>query len=88
MDRLRSFLLHQLATNPFDEVRKRVRRLGGDSWEIAYRTWRIRWRAEPEVQRIIIDAIRSGYTEAERVSEDDPYQDKAIHRAFVATFDT
>ena len=84
--RLRAFLLQQLADQPFDVRRKRIRSLGDDKWEIAYRTWRVRYTADATAQHLCLESVYSGYTEADLANTDDQYADKALHRAFIATF--
>lgn len=79
---LRAFILQQLVENPFDHRRKRIQRVDSNAWEIAYRTWRIRYSME-DVQSLLIRELRSGYSEEELASEEDPHDDKAMHRDFI-----
>lgn len=83
---LRPFLLQQLAENPLDQRKKRLRPLQADTWELAYRTWRIRFNADDVTQSLSITSIASGYSPVELASDDDPYSDKAMHREFVRSF--
>jgi tRNA-Thr(GGU) m(6)t(6)A37 methyltransferase TsaA len=83
---LRPYLLHQLAENPFETERKRIKSHGGNDWEIAYRTWRARYTAYPEDQSLTLTAVSSGYLKEELHSEEDPHADKALHRDFLARF--
>ena len=83
---LEAFLVQQLADEPFNRRRKRLKRLGETEWEIAYRTWRARFTADANESRINIEDLRSGYSREDRDSVDDPYQDKVVHRGFVAQF--
>jgi tRNA-Thr(GGU) m(6)t(6)A37 methyltransferase TsaA len=81
---LRPFLVEQLGVRPTDTGRKRLRRLGDDRWEIAYRTWRAEFRLSPG--RIEVLAVRSGYAAAELAGGNDRYGDKALHRDFIDRF--
>lgn len=83
---LEGFLVQQLGDEPFNEKRKRLRDLGDGVWEIAYRTWRARFRADEASRRVTVIAITSGYASAELRRNEDPYEDKHIHRDFAAAF--
>ena len=84
--RLHAFLLQQLSELPFDMRRKRIRNLGEDTWEIAYRTWRARYAADSETCALRIEAIYSGYSPEDRMDSIDPYEDKALHREYNEVF--
>lgn len=86
VDCLEAFLIQQLADEPFNSKRKRLRDLGEGRWEIAYRTWRARFIAAPDERHIVIDSIASGYTEVELKDGADPYGDKSVHQAYLANF--
>jgi len=79
---IRAFLRQQLCEHPFDTARKRVRDLGKGGWEIAYRTWRIRWVPDMEAQTIAVEQVYSGYDADFFARQDDPYGDLELHRAF------
>lgn len=79
---LQQFIRRQLSESPFAHRQKRVRRLAHDLGELAYRTWRARFSVEEERTAITVDAIASGYSAEERISPDDPYEDKTLHRRF------
>lgn len=81
---LGAFLVQQLTDEPFNRKRKRLRQLGEREWEIAYRTWRARFTPDDAACAIRIEEITSGYTADELASAQDPYGDKAVHRAYVA----
>ena len=83
---VRDFLVQQLSERPLDTKKKRLTRLEANAWEIAYRTWRIRFSPCPETHRIEIESVRSGYTPQEIREEDDPYRDKDLHAAFRTRF--
>lgn len=74
----------QLSYNPTYKKHKRVQQ-NSTHWTLAYRTWRIDF-AITASQQITLLRINSGYTLAELQTEDDPYNDKTIHREFSAQF--
>lgn len=84
--RLRAFLAQQLCERPLDTRRKRIRALGEDMWEIAYRTWRARYSVDTATGLVLVEAVGSGYSEKDLGVEADRYADKALHRAFLAAF--
>jgi hypothetical protein len=49
---------------------------------IAYRTWRARFTIEK--QTVLISAIGSGYSEDDLKLAEDTYNDKELHRKFLA----
>lgn len=85
---IRAFLHQQLRERPFDQQRKRIRPLDGAHWEIAYRTWRIGCAVDEAVRQVVVEGIRSAYTDEDLLSVEDRHEDKAQHRAFRSTFQT
>ncbi len=83
---LRAFLKAQLEFEPTDGERKRVTATGGADFEIAYKTWRARFRIHETERAVTVLDIQSGYSLAELASVEDPYGDKALHRSFFASF--
>ncbi len=80
---LRPFLERQLRENPTGAERKRVRTLPDGGWEIAYRTWRAEFAADPAARTVEVRRIRSGYAAADLAAgRADRYGDKDLHRAF------
>ncbi len=76
----------QLATVELDRTRQRLEASPhhADGWILAWRTWRIVFHRESAANRMVIEDIRSGYTEHElEPGAPDPYNDKAIHREFL-----
>lgn len=77
----------QLTHTPFDRRRKRLypgREAG--TWELGCRTWRIAF-CEVVPGRVRVKELYSNYTAAELLPESgDPYQDKELHRKFIARF--
>ena len=84
---LESFVQVQLVHGPFDVTRKRIALREEDcSGELAYRTFRIDFRYDPQARRILLEKIRSGYSGQEMAEPADIYSDKPVHRAFLARF--
>jgi hypothetical protein len=83
---LHAFVSQQLSENPTDGGRKRVKACANHHWEIAYRTWRVRFRADEAARAITVCTVKSGYTGRELESGDDPYADKSLHKRFTRTF--
>jgi tRNA-Thr(GGU) m(6)t(6)A37 methyltransferase TsaA len=81
---LRPFLNAQLGTRPTDGSRRRLRQLAPGRWEIAYRTWRAEFILEEN--RVLVHALRTGYTTEDLAEDDDRYGDKPLHRAFLDRF--
>ncbi len=83
-----NFCRVQLRYNPLD-ARRRLSVLDAAAgiYELGFRTWRIRFRPEAELRRIVWLDVVSNYR-PEELAEDapDPYQDKALHRAFIRRF--
>ncbi len=74
----------QLGTDPFDDSRKRVARTGDSTGTLSLRMFRIDFAADAASRVVTLTALRSGYTPDELSRPDDPYADKALHRAFAA----
>jgi len=74
----------QLAGEPFDSSRKRVFRTGETTGVFLVRMFRIDFAVDAASRTVTLLALRSGYTPEELASPDDPYADKARHRALVA----
>ena len=80
---IEAFLVQQLSFEPSNSEKKRVRHLEADSWEIAYRTWRVVFTLDETEMRITLQSVHSGYSDADLADPNDPHNDKEIHRAFV-----
>ncbi len=87
VDCLEAFLVQQLTHQPFNQRKKRLRSLPDNQWEIAYRTWRVRFSADAAQSILTMEALYSGYSREELASVDDPYADKAVHRQFMEQFE-
>ena len=84
---LESFVQVQLMHGPFDVTRRRIALDENQCvGELAYRTFRIDFRYDPQARRILLEKIRSGYSNLELGESRDIYGDKPIHRAFLARF--
>jgi tRNA-Thr(GGU) m(6)t(6)A37 methyltransferase TsaA len=83
---IETFLLQQLREHPLDQQHKRVRPLDAANWEIAYRTWRARFRVEEEARQLAIKALHSGYSAEDLANTEDRYGDKELHRDYNKTF--
>jgi tRNA-Thr(GGU) m(6)t(6)A37 methyltransferase TsaA len=84
ISQLDSFIRSQLAFDPTDDTRKRVRALDDDIYELAYRTWRAQFRVEEGSKAVTVFKIASGYSSQDLNSRVDKYADKDLHRAFIA----
>jgi tRNA-Thr(GGU) m(6)t(6)A37 methyltransferase TsaA len=80
---LQGFLQHQLSFLPDDAERKRVAQIGETEFVISYRTWRARYTVDFEKRLCAVTEVFSGWSEAELAEGSaDPWQDKALHRAY------
>jgi tRNA-Thr(GGU) m(6)t(6)A37 methyltransferase TsaA len=82
---LRDFIFNQLEYDPANGDKKRVTP-EGESFVLAYKTWRARFRLDDSAKAVTVTEVFSGYTQAEVLDPADPYQDKAQHRAFRGKF--
>ncbi|MGE5085906.1 MAG: tRNA (N6-threonylcarbamoyladenosine(37)-N6)-methyltransferase TrmO [Bacillota bacterium] len=81
LEQLRGFLLHQLEYEPTNSKKKRVKP-DGQEFVIAYRTWRVHFTVAEGT--VVVNTISSGYSQAELQSTEDTYNDKELHRKFLA----
>jgi len=77
----------QLGHDPFDASRKRVVRTEAGG-VLSLRMFRIPFSADEPARTVAVDAPYTGYTPDELASQDDPYADKAVHRAVFGTMTT
>lgn len=71
----------QLAVDPLNHQRKRVKILENGQAELAFRTWRLLF--QPGVKEIEILSIYSGYSSDDLLQgAEDQYEDKDLHRSF------
>ncbi len=77
----------QLSLDPLNGKRKRVTPLDNDQYELAFRTWRIRFTFDESQFRVTIISITSGYSSDDLCEgEEDKYEDKELHRSFIDQF--
>lgn len=81
LEQLRGFVLHQLEYEPTNSKKKRVKE-SGNEFVIAYRTWRAHFTIEN--QTVLVSTLGSGYSAADLQSAEDTYNDKELHRKFLA----
>ena len=84
---LANFCSVQLANNPLNAERKRLTELADGVFEIACRTWRIRFWVDSTDKTVHIMSVRSGYAPEDLApAAPDPYGDKQLHREFIGLF--
>ncbi len=76
----------QLRFNPTDSTKKRVINLSSNGYEIAFRTWRVKFICCEENKSLFLEDIYSGYSKEELLESFDKYNDKEYHRVFNNTF--
>lgn len=75
----------QLVHRPLDQERKRLYLSADGSWEIGFRTWRIRFTVEEAARRVTVLGVRSHYLPEELLAgAPDPYGDKDVHRTWLS----
>ena len=72
----------QLSRDPFDSSRKRVSATS-EGGTLSLRMFRIVFSSDPCTRTITLLRLESGYTMEELAAMDDPYADKAFHRALM-----
>ena len=85
----------QLSHDPRDGKHKRIKpeneKIENNRFDLAYRTWRIRFRIPPMDNRealVELLDIHTGYSGRElEPGAEDPYQDKDLHRRFLREFE-
>lgn len=82
VSQLRGFLQAQLEFDPLDHKRKRVQKIG-ESYQVAYRTWRAHFIATKSAKTVQVESIQSGYSASDLARTQDPYADKDLHREFL-----
>lgn len=87
---LEDFIRLQLSSDPCNSSRKRIvsldKDLAANKFVLAYRTWRIYYHVLFESSSVLINLVKSGYTEEELKNKEDKYKDKTLHRAFQEIF--
>ena len=72
----------QLAYHPFDGSRKRVAPIPEEPGAgiLSIRMFRIRFQVDETSHTVCVRSLASGYSAAELLEPDDPYNDKELHR--------
>lgn len=87
---LRPTFYTQLEFDPLNTKRKRIQIIESNPdqvmAELAVRTWRIRFGVNILENRVQLISIRTGYSDIELNSVEDPHEDKDIHRKFQNKF--
>lgn len=84
VSQLAPFVQQQLEFEPFDDRRKRLTR-EGDSFLLAYRTWRVLFH-EIGPRALEILELTSGYSDADLQEAADKWGDKDDHRDFLKRY--
>lgn len=69
-----------LRVNPTINERKRISEISNGLLELSYKTWRIHYQIEAKT--VFVLAVFSGYSDESLAKEDDPWNDKALHRMY------
>jgi tRNA-Thr(GGU) m(6)t(6)A37 methyltransferase TsaA len=88
LETLRGFLKQQLSDEPTNIKKKRLTQMSDKEWEIAYRTWRVKFEITVDADVLKIMRIYSGYTKSELADAEDRYQDKELHREYNVFYQT
>lgn len=82
-----NFSRTQLAIDPLNEERKRLKQCGENEYTIGCRTWKLHFFIKPEEKELELFDISSSYS-LDDLAEgaQDKYQDKDIHKTFLKTF--
>ena len=82
----RGFINAQLEYDPLDQDRKRVEPATEPDGKhtLCYRTWRADFKFEPIDRKVIVEGVRSGYSKNDLEDPKDTYEDKNLHRKFLA----
>lgn len=79
----------QITTRELDPKHQRLRPLSDSVWELAFRTWRLKFffPGAPAENRVELLEIYSGYLPEELLpGTPDPYHDKELHRLYSTQF--
>jgi tRNA (adenine37-N6)-methyltransferase len=82
LTQLRGFICGQLEFDPLDHKRKRVEATV-NGYQLSYRTWRVNFKANELKRGIQVEIIQSGYSAFDLTVEEDPHDDKILHRQFL-----
>lgn len=82
LSEIQNVIVNQLSFDPTNKKKKRVRKIKA-LYELAYKTWRIRFSYQKLFKKIKVQMVTSGYTGMEIQDPKDPYEDKKLHRKFL-----
>lgn len=80
---LTEILKNQLEFDPMNSKSKRVKKVG-NNFVFSYKTWRFDFSIDQA--KVEVFRVRSGYSQQELFTNEDPYGDKRLHRFFLKTF--
>lgn len=82
---LRAYARLQLQHEPENGERKRIATDPSreDGYCLSYRTWRLFYLVEQGARVVRVDRVGSGYRAEDLASDEDPYEDKDVHRRFL-----
>lgn len=78
---IESMVQCQLCKNPYPRKSKRIRAYTADLYELACKTWRIRYQVCEN--QIFISGIFSGYSPQTLQGQDDPWGDLLVHKGYI-----
>ena len=79
--------LAMLSEDPTTEGRHRIRGLAGDAFELAVKTWRLRFRIDPAARQVERLSLSSGYSDLALAGEaESRWGDHQLHRRFLSQF--
>lgn len=81
-----NFAQVQLMSDPTDAERKRITADADGNLMIAYRTWRLHYRVNPEAHSVKVMSISTGYSARDLADPADRHGDKQAHRTYLETF--
>ncbi len=84
-----NFVQVQLANEPFDSSRKRVKKLDDLHGMLGCRTWRINFSYQEDIRFIKLEKVESNYRPEELLAgAEDKYMDKELHRKFIREYNS
>ena len=79
--------LAMLSEDPTPEGRHRIRALDGDCFELAVKTWRLRFRIDPVARQVERLSLGTGYSDTALAGEEESrWGDHELHRRFLKQF--
>lgn len=84
LSQIENLIRNQLAYDPLNSQKKRVKVLSESSGILSYRTWRVQF--EVGDKKVQVTGLFSGYSISDLLDPEDPYQDKNLHYEFNNNF--